>query len=288
MRTLAALLAFLPGAALANPPSDAPAGPAAAAAAPRRAHTLSFGWSPRFMARHDEIFSPRTTRGASALGLTLGHSWEGPRLSHHTRVDFSMAQASTQPAYEYLMWPRGEVYTTTPTPFTFVRVDHAALRRVELPGRLTLHLGGAVDLDFQQFDWVWHPFALGGYAGIFGLDARAELEADLGARHRLRLGLSTPLLAWVARSPYSVTDTQLIWNNRENDPFRTIFRYIAGGTLRTLNQHQALRMQVTYGYQVTPRLGLSLTAHGRVNHLTVPRPLLAQEWGLTLATRYAF
>ncbi|MDF1564352.1 MAG: hypothetical protein P1V51_15000 [Deltaproteobacteria bacterium] len=282
---IALLLAGLaPTAALA----DALAPSASEPEAPAKQHELSLGWSPRLMQRHDEIFSPRPARGGSAFGLSFGHEWEGEKTAHRSGLDFMKALAKTRPLFEYSRWPTGETQQTEATPFTALRLDHAVLRRVAVPGPFTLHLGGAADLDFQHFDWVWHPLAIGGYTGLLSLDARAEVETHLGARHELRLAVSTPLLAWVTRSPYAANDAQLIWNNREANPVKTFFRYLSQGQVRTVDSHQGLRVKLRYAYHLTPRYGLVLTAHGRLVHLTEPRPLMASEWGVTLATAWSF
>lgn len=250
---------------------------------------LSLGWTPRVVLRRDLIASPRQYVGPALFAVALRYDRTKRANAQRLELDFAKATLRSQPDFDYLSWPEAEPATTEGSPLTYVRLRYAYLR--ELPvrrERLALRLGPGLDFDIQQLDWVHHPFALGGYHGVFALDARVELELEPRARHRLRASASAPLLAWATRSPYAISSSEQIYANRDHDGAKTFFRYLAAGEVQTWNRLQALRLDLRYDYRVHPHLALTAALNMRILASSVPRPVLAQDYGGALAITALF
>lgn len=249
---------------------------------------LSLGWSPRVVLRRDQIGSPRLQAGPAWAAGVLRYTRTRALDGHRTGLDFAKATLRSQPDFEYLRWPEQETVKTEGSPQTTVRFDYAYLRALPMPAGLALRLGPALDFDIQQVDWVHHPFALGVYMGVFALDARAELEYSPGPRHRLQMAVSMPLFAWVARSPYALNDDESIYANRDHSGVKTFFRYLAGGRFETWNKLQAARLDLRYDLRLADHWALSTGVHARILANQVPRPMLAQEYGGSIAVSLIF
>jgi hypothetical protein len=137
--------------------------------------------------------------------------------------------------------------------------------------------------------YVPTPFGgVDGYTGVFALDARGEVTFQPADNHRFTGALALPLFAWVARSPYALTDSESINANRDNNGFKTFFRYIGRGKVRTWNQMQAVRLSAKYRYSLTPRWNLGAELESHVLVLSQPRPLFSHDHGLNLTVGYNF
>lgn len=226
--------------------------------------------------------------GATALRYDRTRGANANRIE----VDLAIATLRSQPDFEYLEWPDGDPAMTTGSPHIYVRVRYAYLRELPLASErnkhLALRVGPGLDFDIQKFEFVHNPLILGGYHGLFALDLRAELELQPAPRHRLRLSVAAPLLAWVTRSPYAITDDDSIHANRDHNGLRTFFRYLADGAVQSWGRLQAARLDLRYDIELHPHLALSLGVHGRVLANAVPRPLLLQEYGGSLGLTARF
>jgi hypothetical protein len=239
--------------------------------------------------RRDQIGSPLTQRGP-ALGAFAPRFDRTHRANAH-RLDFDVAQSTlrSQPDFEYLTWPEGDTATAGGSPHTYVRIRYAYLRELPLnQPRLSLRAGPGVDFDIQKFEYVHGPAMIGGYHGIFALDARIELELRPAPRHRIRATVSAPLGAWVTRSPYAINDSVSIDANRDHNGLRTFFRYLANGGVQSWGRLQAVRLDARYDLELHRHLALSTGVHARVLANSVPRPLLLQEYGASLGLTARF
>jgi len=284
---LIALACLASGPALGD---DSPAASAEveAATAPPRKHELQLGWAPRYHTRKDELYSPLWQQGLSAEGIALRYSWNGERSAHRAAIGVAKSQIKAGPTWGYNDWPTGETKTTWPVYITHIQVAYAYLHKLPVPDVVTLRLGGAVDVDLQNIDWLIAGYGFGSYFGSITLDIKAELTVPVAERHSLTLDVGLPLLAWIARSPYSIHDETTIYNNRDANDFKTAFRYIGAGRLESWNSFQSLRAALTWRWQISDPMGLALTLHSRLTAEQHPRPLLATETGLTVAANWQF
>lgn len=255
---------------------------------PSRVDEISLAYSPRAIVADDDLVTPRTLRGGAALGLTARYARTNVDDAHRVRFDFSQATLYTQENFDYRTWPDDEPATTSGSPVTYVRVDYAYLRSIPLREGLHLRVGGAVDIDLQSADWVYHPFAYGAYFGAFALDARGEFEYRPNRRHSVTTELSIPLFAWVTRSPYAVHDDWTIQANRDHSGAKTFFRYVGNGEFQSFNRYRGLRIGVRYTWYPGETWGLLAGARMRLVANTTPRHVLAQEYVLALGVTARF
>lgn len=268
---------------------------AAVAAAPSPADArelgrdeIAIGWSPRAVLRRDAIPSPLPYAGAAVASGVLRYERTKGANAHRLELGVLQATLRSQPDYGYLHWPDGAAQTTAGSPLTYARVRYAYLRQVARSDALAVRLGPGLDVDIQKLEYVHHPSSIGGYFGAFALDARAEIELQLAPRHRLTATVAAPLFAWVTRSPYATNDDEQLWANRDHNGLRTFGRYVAGGELETWNRYQALRLDLRYDLALSEHWALSPGVGARILANQTPRPLVAQEYGVTLAVTASF
>lgn len=252
---------------------------------------IRVAWTPRLILRRDLIGSPRLQHGPGLAAGALSYARTRSANAHRLELDLAAAMVRTQPDFEYLSLAEREPLMTAGSPLVYARIRYAYLRELPLGReRLALRLGPALDFDIQKLEYVHSPSSLGGYHGVFALDARAELELrlDTSARHRLRVGASVPVFAWVARSPYAINDDAQVYANVDHNGFKTFFRYIAGGQLQSWNRLQAVRLELRYDLRLHTHVALSAGLHARILANSVPRPLLAQDYGGSLGLTVLF
>lgn len=250
---------------------------------------LGLAWTPRLILRRDLIGSPHTLVGPALGALVLRYDRTKAANANRVDVDFSQSTLRSQPDFNYLGWPGGEAVRAGGSPHTYVRIRYAYLRELPLRReRLALRLGPGLDFDIQKFDYVHPPASIGGYHGLFALDVRTELELRPAARHRLRLGVGLPLLAWVTRSPYAINDDEQLYANRDHNGLRTFFRYLGDGRVQSWGRLQAVRVELRYDFVLHQHVALTAGVQGRLLANSFPRALLLQEYGVSLGLTARF
>jgi hypothetical protein len=102
---------------------------------------------------------------------------------------------------------------------------------------------------------------------ISGLGLAIEQELRLGPLDKLGLSLSTPLLSWAVRPPYAGADAQIM-RLASDDPLAII----GTGCLVSLDQYQALRLELNWRHQAAEYLGLFFGLAAELAAINVPRP----------------
>jgi len=254
----------------------------------RDVNEIQAGLAPHFYTRKDQLYSPLWHQGLSAEGIELRYNRSGNNSVHQVLVAVSKSKIKAGPTWEYVSWPTNEAVTTWPVYITHINLGYAYLHTLPTPDVVTLRLGGALDVELQNIEWMIADYGFGSYLGTIDLDVKAELNVPLGKRHDLTLDLALPIVAWVARSPYSIHDETTIFNNRDDNIPKTVVRYLGAGRLETWNSYQAVKAALTWRRQITASAGLALSIHTKMVAIRKPRPVVATDTGINIAANFRF
>ncbi len=242
-------------------------------------HVLTLSANPRAALRSDALLSPRLQRGLGLLAFRFGYTYEGERYDNLAELEFGLGRSRSAPAFEIIEPLSEAAGESASSGFTTVRARYGVLVPAWAGDRLTLRLGGGLDLDFQEIDPKLGAAGRGTTLGVFSADLLAELAFQPTPRHGLSLSAALPALAWVSHSPSGPSD---------QSPFETFARTFGEGRPETWNPHQAVRLRAVHLWQPTPRWGVVTSLELRVLRERDPRPLLLREFGLGVGVQATF
>lgn len=247
-------------------------------------HELDLGVGMAQLVRTDLLLSPRRYTGTlPAVGLR----WRGrfEHTSHRVGIDLALGDLRSGPAWTYLS--EGQPTEILPTDTTVVDLRSAhgwavvdATWRVDVGGTVTGHLE-------QQYS-VYAFLPVSNYLGVFTLAPWASAGVDLSQRQHLEVEGWVPVLAWIARSPYSVHDDEYLWHNRDTNAVAIIARYIGAGEPASFGTYQSAHLRTTWSLDLSRHLAVAVAGRVDAVHLVRPQPLFELQLGLSAGLRGSF
>lgn len=247
------------------------------AAPPPSEHTLgvSLGYADHGVA--DRAATALVYRGAAGAGA-IDYAGERSHLRWRASLGFAMG-----PYYAAHHPDRVAVFGTVAVDGSTEDITVPMRGRVLIPtaslgldgrwsfGRVTLLAGGSLDYE------LFYPQGFVSAGLMQSLAARPSLRVrvDPSSAHRVEVGASTPIVAWVVRMPYHQTVSV-----PEQSPVAGLVRL--GSTVQGPASMQGVSVDAGYRYRINHRVGV--TARYRFAWLRneVPRLLLRAEQQLLL------
>lgn len=236
------------------------------------------------LVRADRMLSAVPHHGA-APSFDLSWSPRGPRMAHLVELSFTPTTLASGKPWSWR--DDGERRETGRDAAVLVDLQYAIGARIDA-GEWTLHVGGTVANQFENLATNYGFLGMESYLGVLGAGPWVDLRRGLGERHTLELQAYSPVVSWVARNPYAVHSGQHVYNTRDNKPLNIIPRYLADGSVQTLNHIQAIHLRAGYAFDLSDTF--ALVARGRVDgfHLSVPHPMVEWRLGMNLGIRGRF
>lgn len=234
--------------------------------------------------RTDLLLSPQRYTGAMP---SVGLLWraDNERATHLAGFDLALGGLSSGPEWTFTM--DGEPAVAGPTGSTLVDLRTAHGWSV-VDSTWTVHVGGSFAGHLEQH---YYPYGFSGvstYLGVFTLAPWADASVDLSRRQHLAIDGWVPVLAWVARSPYSVHDDEYLWANRDTNVPAIIARYIAAGGLASPLSYQSGHLRATWSLDLSDHLAVLVAGRLDAVHLTEPFPMTELQLGATAGLRGSF
>lgn len=235
--------------------------------------SLNVGFST--IARQDQIFSPFIHSGNTFTNL--GFTWEqSKRLNQFLELQFSNTAAAAGEPYDYSWHPDPEVFSTYPHNFTFLELNYG-LGKSWQQGKATFRAGGVLENNVQALNHNPGPFSFFGYFISSGVAPQIGLNLPAGRKGAFDFALQTPLVSWVARSPYLVNDDEFIENTSVHNSLGTLVRFIGDGALQLPDQLQKLTLSARYQHNAGKRLDIGLAYRLQFIRHTEPLTLLSYQ-----------
>jgi hypothetical protein len=256
----------------------------ASAAARAADHDIDLvdGVSP--IVRTDLLLSPlRYTGALPAAGLLW--TGVGERASNRVGLDLSLGGIRSGPDWTYRM--DGETVEAGPTGTTLIDLRYAHGRKV-IDKAWTLQLGGTFVTHLEQHTYPYGFTGVSNYLGTLTLSPWAEATVDVGKRQHISVEGWVPVLAWVARSPYSVHDDEYLWHNRDTNVLAIAARYIGAGEMASPLTYQSAHLRTTWSYDLSDHWGVLVAGRLDALHLTDPSPMVEVQLGVNAGIRGSF
>jgi hypothetical protein len=244
------------------------------AATPARAQQqtgsrIGIAWGALHLKHQDLIHSPFVHGGMAPTSVALQYERSGRRV-HMARVAYSTVTSRLTAPYPIQMG--GHEHATLPHRYHLLEATYQWGLRLNWPAsdRHSAAVGAAVRLDLQATDYNYGVENNFGYFMGPSLNAWYGHSLALYDGTRLAARVLTPLLSWVARSPYLVNDDRFIENISSNSPAATVLAFLADGRLAGFDQLQRIDFALELERVLHGRFALG-TAY-RLEWLRMPEP----------------
>lgn len=253
-----------------------------------RKNELSLRYGVQHQVRQDLLFSPLLYEGLAVPNLGLGFQRTNSNSIHQIGLTGSLYNMKSGKEFTYLDWFTLEEKEGLSSSFLNIRLNYAFLKKIWAMQKLTLWVGGNSANEIDAFFYEFGRFGTFGYTGIFSLNPTVQLNYGLFKEDQLLFQVETPVIAWVARSPFAVNDDEFIQNQSLHKTFPTLTRLMADGEIQTFNQLKTIQAQVGYKKRISSRFSLQGLYQFRYQYLKKPRSSESVQNNFQLLLNYKF
>ncbi|NNF26213.1 MAG: hypothetical protein HKO53_07840 [Gemmatimonadetes bacterium] len=216
--------------------------------------TLGLSVATDYFANQDALVSPRRHDGVGVGPGAFTIAVERPGSRHGFGIGLRRLDIAAGPNFSYTI--RGGQARTIDSEVTLVDAFYSYMRRLD-DGRWWL--GGAASLNLAHSEYEFGAGAAEGFLYVASLQAvggrtlMSEEDRSLAVRVRL------PLLAWVARPPFSTVDEERLQSSND------FFHRLGTGEVVLPGDYSAVAAIADYRQALSDHLGLSVA--GRLEYV---------------------
>ncbi|MFQ5604603.1 MAG: hypothetical protein ACE5HS_15140 [bacterium] len=192
-RILVFVILFINVPAFSQPPAD---------------HQNAFGlsWGPQDYRSQDLILSPLIYRGNSLLMGELFYERRTKNGLH--RVGFALSQIDVRASDQFSYFISGEPHETSNSEALTIRLHYLFGKNIFRKDKTEILVGGFLEGDFNYLEYHFGPVKNNGTVVAYSLSAWTRGTLKLSPTQSLNIETGFPLVAWVARSTFAISDEE--------------------------------------------------------------------------------
>jgi hypothetical protein len=245
---------------------------------------LSFGG--QYVKRQDLVLSPAIYKGVAPLNIQLHYQSNKSRTIQEVSIHAGMFSLAANPSFSYIEPEEGKTVKTNPSRMLLIDACYTYLRRFSDEKPMNWAIGGVFDNQiighFQEYGYG----SAFGYTTVSALSLAGQWQWALGKKGQLSVKAFTPLVSWVARSPYALNDDGFIENQQSHRSLKTIGYLIADGSWASPTAFQKFNCHIGFSHKISNRFSLVLSDDIEIVRAKQPRPL--NSWRNQLSVGLAF
>ncbi len=250
-----------------------------------RENMLSLNLGVSYITRQDLIFSPFIHTDFSPLSIGIEYTRD-QKLFQKASLRYGNFDPMLTSPYEFTL--DGETNTAYPHSFNLIDIDYLIGKKAKESNSSIFTVGGLFEMDVQALNYAYGNSNYFGYYSALSLGIFGRYQYTVNGRSTLASTLQLPLLAWQARSPYLVNDDEFIENQSSHSGFKTFTSFLGDGQLVTLNQWQALDLDVKYLYDLNEKWKIGAGYLFEFIHASQSRNLLSFRHSFNLSANLSF
>ena len=217
----------------------------------KRQRFLSVYWGIGNLMRQDLTTSPMVYKKWSPANVSIKYHRAG-KFDHRITGGFGLYNPKTAEMYTYYWDDPQETFTTYPHNFYLADLIYSLGKTVHENNKLKIVAGAQfktrLNYSIYSFGPVWTP----NYYLSFGTEAWAEAVYNTN-KGEYNVGLSLPLFAWVARSPYLNQDDLYFEAISKHNSLKALKGFVSNGKIRSWGKTQGMDLEIGYHHSLSEK-----------------------------------
>lgn len=244
-----------------------------------RKHTIGLTWGLHDYRSQDFIFSPRIYRGKSLLLGELFYQHKNQRAFHEASL--SMSRITMRPSTPFSYLVNGQWIETSPSETVVINLRYAYAKNIFGSNKVEFLAGGLLNSNFNFMEYHLGQSMNDGTAVFCSMSVLMKTTFSLSQNQSLNIETAFPLISWIARSTFSITDDDRLQASSD------LINVIGNGRPEFLTKFLNINSRFSYRKWLSKNLGLQAVYYFEYIKYTNPQKITILKNSFQVGCVYA-